>query len=101
MKFCPPEIEKEAKEVLGIESDKMSLIDLFDRLEERGIGFEESPVDSEPLNCKEYKKLVNSISYKVYASYDENKEFVRSYLIVFDENRMVRYIDKRHMYRSF
>jgi hypothetical protein len=40
------------------------------------------------------------VSYKVYAGYDEKKEFVRSYLVVADENNIVRYIDKRHMYRA-
>lgn len=100
MKFCPPEIEKEAKEVLGIESYKISLNVLLDRLDERGIDYEESSIDSEPLNCKEYLKLENSISYKVYAGYDEKNEFVRSYLVVFDEDRMLRYIDKRYMYHS-
>jgi hypothetical protein len=101
MEFCPVEIEKEAREILGIKAvDKISLEDLFKNLKERKIEFEESPIDNTPLNCKSYQKLKNSVSYKVYAGYDEKKEFVRSYLVVADENNIVRYIDKRHMYRA-
>ncbi len=102
MNFCPSSAEKEARNVLGIGDGEaeIDLTSLLRRLDAKGLVYEMVKADDKPINCEGAIDFEGSVAYKVYAGFDESNQYVRSYLIVADGKGMVRYVDRRHMYRA-
>ena len=102
LEFCPPEIETEARETLGLKSkDSVSLSELLAKAEELGLSFESYKHDNKPLHCKAEDLGNNYISYMIYGGFNETKEYKKAYLVIGESLESdVLYIDKRYMYKA-
>jgi hypothetical protein len=100
LEFCPGSFETEAREVLHLgKSTSIKLDELLLELEELDIYYEKSKIDKTPLGCDTYDPELISIAYKVYAGFDDTREYTRNYLILADEKGIIRYIDNRYSYK--
>lgn len=101
LRFCPADEEADARDVLNLSDDaSLELDDLLARAASLGYKFEVAKVDNTLRKCASAEVILEAITYKIYAGFDQTNTFVRNYLVVAESSGTVRYIEARHSYRA-